>query len=227
VGDELDDDLCARDDLKARASQVTVEEAYAELGIDAKTATPSDVRATFHSLVLLWHPDTISDATAKPAATEKMIRLNEAYQTLKAAAFPRYTVAKDLKPVWAAQYDAGDAAFEKWFRDLDLGSIHSSPRRAFGLFTPLERTTVVAVAVAILIGLGVLVKVASQEISAWLAWRQRCLFLPSTAACSNQANTEALASTLLLLLLLLIIAMMLYSQGEMILMLLRHILRRR
>jgi hypothetical protein len=183
---------------------MTVEEAYDELGIDATTSTPSDVRSTFHSLVLLWHPDTISDAAAKPAATEKMIRLNEAYQTLKAAAFPRYTVAKDLKPVWAAQYDAGDAAFEKWFRDLDLGSIHSSPRRTFGLFTPLELTAAAAVAIAILIGFGILLKAAAQE-----------------------SNPEALASTLVLLLLLSVLATVLYSQGEMILMLLRHILRRR
>jgi DnaJ domain len=205
---------------------VTVQEAYDELGIDAKTATPGDVRSTFHSLVLLWHPDTISDTAAKPAATEKMMRLNEAYRTLKAAAFPRYTVA-NLKPVWSAQYDAGDAAFEKWFRDLDLGSIHSSPRRTFSRLTQLERTTVVAVAVAILIGFGILVKRASEEISAWLAWRQRCPFFASTAACSNQPNTEALASTLLLLFLLSVIAMSLYSQGETILLLLRHVLRRR
>jgi hypothetical protein len=208
-------------------SHVTVEEAYAELGIDATTATPGDVRSTFHSLVLLCHPDTISDAAAKPAATEKMIRLNDAYQTLKAAAFPRYTVSKDLKPVWAAQFDAGDAAFEKWFRDLDLGSIHSNPPRALGLFTPLERASAVAVAIAILVGFGILLKLASQEISAWLAWHQRCLFLSATATCANQPSAEALASTVLLLLLLVVIAITLYSQGETIVMLLRHVLRRR
>jgi hypothetical protein len=211
-----------------RTSQVTLNEAYAELGIDGTTATPGGVRSAFHSLVLQWHPDTVSDAAAKPAATEKMVRLNEAYQALKAARFPRCTTAaEDLKPVWSAQYDAGDAAFEKWFRDLDLGSIHASSPSTFDLLTPLERTIVAAVAIAILIGFGILLNVAVHEVSSWIAWRQRCPPFASTSPCPNQPSTEALANTFLCLFVLFLVTTVVYSQADIIKAFLRHYLQQR
>lgn len=108
---------------------MTVSEAYAILGLDSTTVTPSEVRTAFHRFVLRNHPDLVEGTEAKRAATNAMIRLNEAYQAIKDAGFPRFTWSAGTAPpprdVWQPQHDPGDVNFERWMDGLSFGSEHA------------------------------------------------------------------------------------------------------
>jgi hypothetical protein len=63
-----------------------IREAYATLGVDpAEGATPEAIRKAYRSLVLRSHPDTVQGEHRKRIAHERTLRLNDAYQTLKAS----------------------------------------------------------------------------------------------------------------------------------------------
>lgn len=54
---------------------------YAILGV-ARTATPAEIRAAYHALVAQYHPDRHQGNPLATLASEKMIELNRAYETL-------------------------------------------------------------------------------------------------------------------------------------------------
>jgi hypothetical protein len=79
------------------------------------SATPSDVRAAYHMLVKVWHPDRFqSDAGLKQAANEKLKAINSAYLFLTSngakGARPRRKPAAQSEPPSQprnSQYDSG------------------------------------------------------------------------------------------------------------------------
>jgi DnaJ domain len=74
---------------------LTISGAYEVLCVDPTTVTPDYVHAAFHRLVLANHPDTFLDPELKRKANKKMIELNEAYATIRAAGFPRLVHATE------------------------------------------------------------------------------------------------------------------------------------
>jgi curved DNA-binding protein CbpA len=130
---------------------MTIPEAYALLGLSASSASPSDVRSAFHKYVLRNHPDLVEGAQAKRTATEAMIRLNEAYQTLKAANFPR----QEDRDVWHAQHDSGDVTFDRWMEGLDFGESRTSYDPMSEL-SPMENAILVPIGMALAIGVAFL-----------------------------------------------------------------------
>ena len=67
---------------------MTIEEAYAALGLDGALASPGDVRARFRDLIRANHPD-FAPLERQARANETTRRLVEAYSTVRQAGYPR------------------------------------------------------------------------------------------------------------------------------------------
>jgi DnaJ domain len=109
---------------------LTISGAYDILALDPRSATPDDVHAAFHKLVLANHPDTFLDPVLKSKATDKMIELNEAYATIRAAGFPRLVPTTQPPPSVHAtppRYGARRARTAYW--EADGADTAASPWR--------------------------------------------------------------------------------------------------
>jgi hypothetical protein len=68
--------------------EVTIQEAYAELGLDASSATPNDARSRFRELIRAHHPDG-KPPQEQALANETTRVIVEACALLRMEGFPR------------------------------------------------------------------------------------------------------------------------------------------
>jgi hypothetical protein len=101
---------------------LTLSAAYDVLGIDPTTVTPDYVHAALHRLVLANHPDTVLDPELKRKANKKMIELNEAYATIRAAGFPRLVRAAEPPPTVHAAPQGDSARSARVADDIDAAA---------------------------------------------------------------------------------------------------------
>lgn len=97
---------------------------YAVLGV-ARTATPAEIRAAYHALVAQYHPDRHQGNPLAALASEKMIELNRAYETLSDPARRRF-VADNPVPQRPAPPQA--ARRTSWWNGRPRTTSKATPR---------------------------------------------------------------------------------------------------
>jgi len=97
---------------------------YVVLGV-ARTATPAEIRAAYHALVAQYHPDRHQGNPLAALASEKMIELNRAYETLSDPARRRFV---DDNPVPQRPAPPQAARRTSWWNGRPRTTSKATPR---------------------------------------------------------------------------------------------------